>query len=101
MSTEKPYPLLQVAAESITMIALGLALKELVFKEILTREQLDTMLARAEEIADAISGGKIVQKEGSGKVTIRDATPDDIADIEAEAPESFPAVRKAKKTLTV
>jgi hypothetical protein len=97
---DKTYPLAHIDSSLITITALGVALKEAVALDTLTKDELNTILDRAQEIANALVDGKIVQKEASGHISIHEPSAQDLSDIEASG-QPFPSVRKGKKTLDV
>lgn len=96
MTSKAPFKPLSVL--EIVQYAAGIALKEAVIDGLLTLETVDRISKRADEIKNALVDGKIVELHKGGNATIRDATPEEDAELD---PEHYPHHAKSKTTLDI
>lgn len=100
MSNETKAPLRNLPPDQMTLVVLGVVLRELVATGVLTADSLNAISTRTEELLMGLDQGKILDVTKEGNVTIRDVSPEEEAEM-AERPDEFPIAKKAKKTLNI
>jgi hypothetical protein len=96
MTLKAPLKALDIL--SIFQYAAGIAIEEAMIDGLLTLETADRISKRADEIKNALAEGKIVEIHKGGMAVIRDAEPDEEAELD---PEKFPRHAKSKTNLDI
>jgi len=96
MTTRPPLKALDIY--STIAYAIGLAMREAQLDGLLTKETVTRISDRAEVLKNALVDGKIVEVSKEGTAIIRDAEPDEEAELGAE---EFPFHAKSKTTLDI
>lgn len=95
--TNRP-PLKSITPFAAIQYGISIALREGEIDGLLTKESVLRISKRADDLAQALIAGKIVNVHANGTGTIRDVEPDEESELDAE---HFPLHAKSKTVLDV